>query len=313
MNIPDNLLDQITESARAFLLHALPYDRADNSIVCYLHGLDATELLIRWFNWSWRTISARPRDVYLSGEFIGNSLRERYKQPLEYLLSAIKSGADLRKYQSRRIDQAVVVPGSVPLKRRQDIDLMLNFFGIYHLHMSDQVEDDGFVVRSDDVLFVLFKRDHAFVIDIMPHRGSWASAHSIKVIVNNWPMANLVYKVEGAVGLSRTLNDSDRLRLLQMGANFMVELDGSCYFPGPGISASGVSIDAVRSADHVMMELERFALAAQSDSNFVSSIFVDNNIPIPINLTFKFYIDASGFGLIEPNSQTFFRLFRGSD
>mgnify|MGYP001090676666 CR=1 FL=1 len=201
MRVPKDLLEQVNASVRRHLLETLPYDKADGAVVAHLNGMDATDLLITWFNWTWRTITIHPRRVYLSREFIANPLRRRYGQALLQLLTDIDRGADLRKYQSRKVVHVTTPPATQPAgkrrKRRHDIDPMLNAWGIYHLHMGDTVDADGFVSRSEHLLFVVFRRGHAFVLDIMPHSGAWARESTIRIILGNWPKAQLVHKLGG--------------------------------------------------------------------------------------------------------------------
>lgn len=312
MQIPANLLEQVTESVRRFVLAALPYDRADEAVAAHLNGMDATDLLITWFNWSWRMVTAHPRQVHLSREFLANPLRQKYGPTLLELLTDIEKGTDLRKYLSRRIVHVTTPPSPEPAGKRRkprfDIDPMLNAWGIYHLHMSDELADDGFVSRSDELLFVVFRRGHAFILDIMPHSGAWARESTIRIILDNWPQAQLVHKMEGVVGLSRPIDDDARGVLMQKHVNSGVEIDGAVYVPNGGIMSSGVPMDAVRNADRIMIDIEDFIERVTGDPTYLTDIMQGRSIPLPDELRLEFFIDESGFGLIEPESKTLFKL-----
>lgn len=312
MNIPSDLMKQVTESVRAFVLDALPYDRADAAVVAHVNGKDATDLLITWFNWSWRMIPPHPRQVHLSREFVANPLRHGYGAPLLQLLTDIGRGADLRKYLSRKVVHVTTPPSAASTgkrrKRRLEIDPMLNAWGIYHLHMSDKLDSDGFVSRSDDLLFIVFRRGHAFILDIMPHTGAWARESTIRIIVENWPLAELVYKVGGVVGLSRPIDDNERLAVMQKHGNAFVEIDGTVYMPAGGMTASGHAIDAVRNADQIMLLIDDFIQRVTADPAYLTDLMNGRRIPVPDELRLEFFIDENGFGLIEPESTTLFKL-----
>lgn len=310
LKIPANLEAQTNESVRGFLLRAMTTDQSDAAIIEHLKAMDATDLLITWFNWSWRMIAVHPRQVHLSREFVANPLRQRYSA-LPKLLTDIHNGVDLKKYLSRGVLHVTTPRSSAAAgtdrKRSRHIDPMLNAWGIYHLHIGNKVDRDGFVGRTKDLLFVVFRRGYAFVLDIMPH-GAWARESLIRIILGNWPQAQLVDKLEGVIGLSRPIDDDERLVLMQNHINTAVEIDGAVYMPQGGIMASGVPMGAVRSADWTMQMIEDFIERVRADPAFLVELMRSRGIAVPDELKLNFLIDDSGFGLIEPQSKTLFKL-----
>lgn len=136
----------LIESARQFVLTNLPYDRGDVSVVAYLQGLDAHRLLVIHHNWMRRVVPPQPRTVHKSHPFRQNSLTVQRASDLTSMIADIEAGRDLKKYLSRDIFRAAVkIPGA---RRRPDLDLMLNDWGVHHLHISSTVEADGFVRRG---------------------------------------------------------------------------------------------------------------------------------------------------------------------
>lgn len=91
---------------------------------------------------------------------------------------------------------------------------MLSEWGIHHLHLSNKMTGDGFVERSDDVLFAIFRDGDAYLVGIYGHPRSenWAAEATFAVIVRNWPDAGLVRPIESAIGLSQDYSDEDRER-----------------------------------------------------------------------------------------------------
>src|SRR5207247_3505390 len=94
----------------------------------------------------------------------------------------IAAAADLTRYLSSRVRFA------------DNRDLLLAHAGIHHLHMSDTIEFWDRVERTEHVLFVAFRPDAAYLIDIYAHPSdgaNWAEQAILKNIVRNWPEAGI--------------------------------------------------------------------------------------------------------------------------
>ena len=91
------------------------------------------------------------------------------------------NGNSLKKYQSRM------------LKKLDYDDDMLSHWGIQHLHLGLQVQADGYVERTGELLFVFFKGANAYVIGIYNHT-SWCDIDIIESIHKNWPSELALYK-----------------------------------------------------------------------------------------------------------------------
>jgi hypothetical protein len=63
------------------------------------------------------------------------------------------------------------------------------------------VQPDGFVERTGSLLYVFFKPDDAYLIGIFPHRA-WVREEVIRIMVREWPTANLAPELNGAVGMA---------------------------------------------------------------------------------------------------------------
>ena len=140
-------------------------------------------------NWRSRLIAPAPRGVLRSTAFDVNPLFKQRVRGISEIISDIEQGRELTRYLSRTVRVGFALPRDPRQKhlgRRQDLDLLLNDWGIHHLHVSTQVESDGFVRRDGPIIFAIFKPNLAYLIDIMKH-GDWACEHMIRVIVDTWP------------------------------------------------------------------------------------------------------------------------------
>jgi hypothetical protein len=251
-----HIVVNLKESVRQWVLRELPYDRADADLVAHLNSLDAHGLLVVYHNWMSRLIKPQPRQVRKSNAFRQNPLTAARANELAQIIDDIESGRDLRKYLSRGVKVAASIPGK-PFGKRRDLDLMLNAQGTHHLHISTQVEADGYVSRPkqgtapEPLLFAVFQQQTAYLIDIMKH-GDWTRDHVLKVLATEWPDEGLIHEVKGGKGFKvigpRHNYTEDERGLLQMnGINTPVQIGHNVFMPAGGMtSAAGTTMAAGR-------------------------------------------------------------------
>jgi hypothetical protein len=106
---------------------------------------------------------------------------------------------DLTKYLSRRVSTGFALPLKPAVKqlaRLQHLDLLLNDWGIHHLHISTAVAADGFVNRNDPLLFAMFEPEMAYLLDIGTH-SSFVDQRLAEIAVENWPDTKLFLEIQG--------------------------------------------------------------------------------------------------------------------
>lgn len=55
------------------------------------------------------------------------------------------------------------------------------------MHISDIVEEDGFVQRSDSLIFAIFKNERAYMIKILDHNTrNFSNNNLLKIVLRNW-------------------------------------------------------------------------------------------------------------------------------
>jgi hypothetical protein len=143
----------LKESARQWVLQELPYGKTDAALVAHLNGLDVHGLLVVYHNWASRLIAPRRREIHVSA-----SLREKlatsvHKAAFDQIIEDIKAGRHLKCYLSRCVNIAAQIPrNDVKFNRRRDLDLLITEWELHYLNLSTNVEPDGFVTRTDDLL-----------------------------------------------------------------------------------------------------------------------------------------------------------------
>ena len=189
-----------------------------------------------------RHIAPIPRQVEISHEL---ELHERYnshKPVITEIINRFEGGKDLTPYLSKGV------------VKFNSYDQLLLYWGIHHLHLSPLATiENGFVKRSDDLLFVRIEKEAAFLIDILPHDDPnlFVQKRALEIVDNNWP--NLHREVFGAIGESLNLDQIKGLR--KNNANIIEHVNNRSIMPTMGVTAAGNSIDATYTFDRYQIEL----------------------------------------------------------
>lgn len=185
-----------------------------------------------------RIIESIPREVKEAKCFsVPNEFRAAYAK----IKKDIESGAPLRKYQSRK------------LKQLDYDDDMLSHWGIQHLHLSHDLQGDGFVRRTGDLLFVHFDDCSAHIIGIFNH-SSWCDLDLIEIMHSNWADRMSAFRMES--GTQKLIEEEYKvLRSKHANANIVLS-DGTEYMnPGLGVTANGSPINAIVNSQKVIAML----------------------------------------------------------
>jgi hypothetical protein len=235
-----DIVERLERRVRRHVLAAMPQEAT------FLKTLDLGSLLIEYRVWRGQFIRPQPREVFESRELSASDLRERNQNVLDGLIAKLEAGEDVNAYLSGSVQR-------IPRSRRGHLaprDQLLSEWGIHHLHLSDQVAGDGFVRRTNDVLFVAFKDDAAFLIGIYGHPDTenWAAPDIFATMVRNWPDRGLASQLRGVIGLAQQFDDEDRAKLRKAGVSTPVEVDGKVYSPlaSLGQTTAGTPIEATR-------------------------------------------------------------------
>ncbi|GAB0119906.1 hypothetical protein [Acidisoma sp. 7E03] len=208
-----------------------------------LEALPIDELIVRFFNWRSRLVHPHRRSVFYAKEFSGSTAFREHRHIILQLASKIKRGASVIPHLSRLIDFGYDEDKKGNAGGRS-LDPMLNEWGVHHLHLSHEIEKDGFVKRTSQLLFVIFRPKKAFVLGIFNH-GDWSAEDIVVRSTTNWPRERLFVPLAGAVGLAHPISPEDRNRLRKAGISSAIELNGAVYMPPfGGITTAKTSSDA---------------------------------------------------------------------
>ena len=304
--MPTSLMPTFEAEIRAHIMSTMPWEPAAQPT---LEAMPATELLATYRNWRMRFVVQRPRRVHLSQAIRDNPwrLEPRYQSAFEGLVKKIEDGEDLTPHLSRAIVRPYRdgAPGTSSF--RSNLDLMLNDWSIHHLHISLNLEPDGFVQRTEMLVFAAFQGDDAFLIDILPH-GSWTLSSIVDVLIDEWPDSVFVREIPGIVGLSGTPTDEERAELRKAGImSSWFERDGRVYMIGFGMTSASTSLFAIRNANALIVGLRNWDKHVMEHPDYVPDILRHNGYAVPENLEFEFiFMKYERYGIREKNTGAIF-------
>ncbi len=293
---------------RRAVLQRLEHDPADHAD---LQAMLPAHLLVLWLNWHSRFIPPRPREVSISWEFAANPFRwdPTYRPAVDHILDALKNGGDVNPHLSE--DVLIGYEGSVrrAKRKRPDLDLLLNDWGVHHLHLSLAPYHKGLLARTGPLLFVMVGREQAFVLDIFPHR-SFSRDRIAHIMIDNWANANFV-RLKGNGVSAPTVSEAERDARRKAGIHSgFVEHRGKCYSIGLGdLSAASTNIQHTRLANVVMRGLRHFEQHESEYLEYVREALRLNNIPVPAALDIHFIIRSDGwFAIREETTKVLFEI-----
>ncbi len=238
----------LEEALRAEVLRVLPVasqaDRGD------LEALPTRDMLVAFFNWQSRLVHPHRRRVLRSAALPASLASDDERRAVDTLCAKLAAGIDVHPHLSRRVRCGHAVrPASG--KAGPDLDLLLNDWGIHHLHLSAVPEGDGFNGRTARLLFLMVRHGEAYALMVGDH-SSWADLDLVAAAVRSWPGAGLFLHVNGILPGSPTASP-DIARLRAAGIIAPVVIDGSAYLPGLplGLSTARTSFRDGRRADEV--------------------------------------------------------------
>lgn len=194
------------------------------------------------------TIPIQPRQVHRADTF---SCPANLAAGLATFMAKVETGQNLRPHMSRGV------------KKVANRDMLRYDWGIHHFHLGTAVEDDGFVSRTNPILFTWVTENELYMLGLYPH-GAWNQKQILQLIHHNWPALLAPYRIR-AVGMEHHLTDEEIGQARRAGVTVALELADRFVIipPGGGMPTSGHSMRAVRGNDHIHDGLYRMGTLLQ--------------------------------------------------
>jgi hypothetical protein len=302
----DTEMGDIIESVKSYVLGNLPYKKSDAKVTLALKQKSPEELLSIFLNWKSRYVTAKSRSVFESSAFCNNPVRMTRSAEIEKVISEIEAGADLTPRLSKRIRNGFVLPiktKSLATSNRPDLDLLLNDWSIHHLHIA-LPPADGSVSWDDDLIFVIFRNDKAFLIDIYPHK-KWAAKVIFETAVKAWPDENLSLDLGLEVPINNVgWSDEDRQKLRNNGFVTTIVVDGKTYAGRGSMSNAGISMQIPKAAFETIQKLQAFENCLSTNFDKIVIQLKDSGVHFSDTPIFEYRYFEEGVGVVEKSTGT---------
>lgn len=200
-------------------------------------------LPLAYLNWLKRAVSAMPRKIHRSNKF---SCPPECVDGLAEIERKIAIGETLRPHLSTRITNPTYN------------DPMLNDWGIYHLHLGRNLQSNGFVERTGQLLYARFDGPNAYLLGIVPHHGLWTLKDMIQVMHENWPSTIERYRVKGIASNDAGHTDNEHAAIRNHSANALIHIAPGIVYTGPGggLTSSGTGMETLRLHDFLQLSVQ---------------------------------------------------------
>ena len=278
-------------------------DQLRNEMACAGHHVtnvrdDDHAALILYSKLQRYTIDPRPRRVMKAAGF---DCPPCHSSGIRELELTIQRGGSLTPYRSKRITN------------QNEPDGLFDFWGIHHFHLGTRLESDGFIQRTNELLFCLIDKTSVYFIKVATHDSSpWVEKKLLEVVHSNWPDTIRPYRLEGVTGSSPEPSDSDRRELRR--ANVMSHhtmRDGTTYIEtGLGNTTGGVHIGDLHWADHVYTIAQAVEALIDEDWPTIQQIAKEQgyNLGEATNLVLDECAPLVHWDILEPESGCRFRV-----
>lgn len=246
-------------------------------------------ICMMYFNLKRRLITPTSREILFSKKF---KCPDDLKDGLEKIKKRVKNGDNLLPYLSKNLN---------------DLDYdddMLNDWGVYHLHLGEEIKDSGFVERTGPLLFARFDDEFAYFIDVYEH-GVWTKKEIVERIHDNWPDSIKEYRLEDIIGLSQSCNDKERKILRDAGVSTLIEVElGVVYAPiGGGYATDGSSTEVVIECDRYAHILKNYEETIRDNIDKLISAALESGKEIKESLHFVLQFKEKDIIALETNTQ----------
>lgn len=215
-------------------------------------GEDIDTILIRYINLQRRIPPVLVWTVKQSKELTDKSLSfpHSIRLGLQQFIKKAESGQSLKPHLSTQSDNPDYK------------DLMFYDWEVFHFHLgtNPHPKHQGFVERTDDLLFAIVDSNKAemYLIDIHPHHGGFTNQDLLRIIEENWAEI-LDPDTSRIIGLTYNASDNDIGILRKAGINPILQTPSGRVLisMGGGITSAGTSIRNRREADRLITSVHQ--------------------------------------------------------
>ncbi len=157
--------------------------------------------------------------------------------------------------------------------------------------------------RDGPLLFVMFRADKAYLLDIGTH-NTFEDDRLAQIAISNWPDDQLFLEVKGIIGLrgGNPYTSDERKKLRSAGISSFIQIGNRVFSPAGGISSAGTSTQAAMLSNRIMRALKKFEEHVLADPSSIIAFIHRYGGKPSTPLEFEFALFQNGFGVIEKTS-----------
>ncbi|MCX7111752.1 MAG: hypothetical protein NTX45_16815 [Proteobacteria bacterium] len=135
-----------------------------------LEVLSLGSILIHYNNWAIRYVSTRPRSILIEKAALTDQRWISLDGEISAFLEKVKTGEDITSHLSLEPHTRGYTPApSAGNDKWADKDFLLTVMGYHHFHLGSLAQENGFAMRTNDLLFTKVSRDIFTVVAIFDH------------------------------------------------------------------------------------------------------------------------------------------------
>ena len=240
-------------------LSRLIHSRFEQYGVSYEDSMALDRLAARYFEMTIRHIQPGPRRVHFSDQThaslgdlsrrgVGDNSARDARRAVFRLRQILVEGGNVNGFLSKNI------------RRATSWDGLLWQYGMHHFHLGRESIKDGFVNRSDYLLFAIVAPEDVFFVDVRLHppRGDgikWVSQNLLRIVHANWPDLIEAHVLHGVRG--DRLKDEEMYELRRKNTNYAMDISGNAIAPlRGGLAGDGSSVLCTIWAMRLLKELK---------------------------------------------------------
>ena len=282
---------------------------------------DIRDLFLIYVNWRKRFIGPGFRKVFYSKELKEKlSQNKKQKKIVEKLEYKFKNAEDITPFLTTMV---VNKPHVAPLKKDEfealsseerkkqmritpDKDLLLNFFGIQHLHLEEYYNNranngikftaNSSFQREKTILLVKVEKDRAYFLDINEH--DFYNRNILQIMKNNFE--HLLKPFESTLVSVPKYSNEEAIDMLKLGINVPYDIDDKTYIFN-GISTVGTSNSDFLKSKFFFKEIKEYYNAIVNKKDLIlneinkSNHLIEKQTELEIGIVIKkgllFFVD----------------------
>jgi len=260
-------------------------DKRSEELKGKIQYYDLSNLLVHFFTVYSRRIPVIRWNVHISSKLEG-------RNEINDIIRKLESGENVNGLLSNKIKE---------LNQAKHADLLRSEWGIYHLHFQES--------RSEELLFVFFNVNNAYLIDIMKHEkagGSvvtWTNTDLIQIMHDNWShvIEPYIFKIDSNAPVLTT--EQRRTLRKKAGNTTIVVNDGTEYMPlGGGFSCSKHPVNAVLQSDFLFLTVKQLQADVRDNYPVIKEALVEYtsapSLKLKLNDSFQPLVVESEKGIL---------------